>query len=62
MLRLYPLPNQSVFQKSVKFSTTHLPVSFNSQQPKHMKMAHLMVRVSKKRNLLIEHFACFVTT
>jgi len=61
-LRRNPVPNQCVFKKSVKFSATQTLEMFNLKQPKPPPQVVPMVRVAKNHNLLIEHFACFVTT
>jgi hypothetical protein len=58
----YPVRNQCVFQKSVKFSTTQTLEMFNLKQPKPPPQVVPMVRVAKNHNLLIEPFARFVTT
>jgi hypothetical protein len=56
-----PVPDQRVFQKNVKFSATQTLEMFNFKQPKPPPQVAPMVRVSKNHNLLIDHFACFVT-
>jgi hypothetical protein len=57
-----PVPNQRIFRKNVKFSTTQTLEMFNFKQPKPDPQVAPMVRVSKNHNLLIDHFARFVTT
>jgi len=55
------MSNQRVFENNVKFSTTQTLEMFNLKQPKPPPQVVPMVRVAKNHNLLIEHFACFVT-
>jgi hypothetical protein len=55
------LPDQRIFKKCVKFSTTQTLEMFNLKQPKPPPQVVPMVRVAKNHNLLIERFACFVT-
>jgi hypothetical protein len=56
-----PVRNQRVSRKSVKFSTTQTLEMFNLKQPKPPPQVAPMVRVPMNHNLLIEHFARFVT-
>ena len=58
----YPVRNQCVFQKCVEFSATQTLEMFNLKQPKPPPQVAPMVRVAKNHNLLIDHFARFVTT